>query len=92
MLVIAYNQALMIRDEEKEVIEGHPENEKTQAEHWKDIYSEPTGFQALIEDEERMDIIGQNGNDGLHYDSEPNEPLEENDPLRPTLKGGIKSK
>ena len=32
------------------------------------------------EDEERMDIIGQNGNDGLHYDEEPNEPLEENDP------------
>ena len=33
-----------------------------------DIYSEPTGFTALIEDDERMDIIGQNGNDGLHYE------------------------
>ena len=35
----------------------------------------------LIEDNERMDIIGQNGNDGLHYDIEPDvEPREENDP------------
>jgi hypothetical protein len=39
-----------------------------------------------------MDIIGQNGNDGLHYDiEEPDvEPREENDPQRPTLKGGVK--
>ena len=96
MLVIAYNQALMIRDKEKEVIEGHPEispegKEKTQTEHWKDIYSEPVGFQGLIEDEERMDIIGQNGNDGLHYDEEPNEPLDENNP-QPTARGGIRTK
>ncbi|MDB4343377.1 hypothetical protein OAA25_00705, partial [bacterium] len=77
MLVIAYNQALMLRNEEQDV--ASPEGkEKTQTEHWKDIYSEPVGFQGLIEDEERMDIIGQNGNDGLHYDEEPNEPLEEN--------------
>jgi len=84
VLVIAYNQALMIRDEEKEVIQGHREMDK------EDIYSEPTGFTALIEDDERMDIIGQNGNDGLHYDEEPNEPLEENDPGRPPLRGGVK--
>ena len=84
MLVIAYNQALMIRDEEKEVTQGHREMDK------EDIYSEPTGFTALIEDDERMDIIGQNGNDGLHYDEEPNEPLEENDPGRPPLRGGVK--
>ena len=44
-----------------------------------------------------MDIIGQNGNDGLHYeDVEPNEPLEENDPQTekfnpaPTKRGGVK--
>ena len=84
MLVIAYNQALMIRDEEKEVIQAYREMDK------EDIYSEPTGFTALIEDDERMDIIGQNGNDGLHYDEEPNEPLEENDPGRPPLRGGVK--
>jgi len=46
--------------------------------------------QEIVEDDERMDIIGQNGNDGLHYDEEPNEPLEENDPGRPPLRGGVK--
>ena len=36
------------------------------------------------EDNERMDIIGQNGNDGLHYEELKNrEPLEENDPNPP---------
>ena len=95
MLVIAYNQALMLRNEEQDV--ASPEGkEKTQTEHWKDIYSEPVGFQGLIEDEERMDIIGQNGNDGLHYDEEPNEPLEENytQPKKfntePSRRGGVK--
>ena len=43
-----------------------------------------------------MDIIGQNGNDGLHYDEEPNEPLEENytQPKKfntePSRRGGVK--
>jgi len=82
MLVIAYNQALMDRKKDEPV-----------------VISEPTGFtalQELEEDNERMDIIGQNGNDGLHYDEVdiPNEPLEENDPTptieKPTLKGGVK--
>ncbi len=73
MLVIAYNQALL---------QNKPK-EKTQDEHWKDIYSQPTftdeeDFSVeeeimLEEDNERMDIIGQNGNDGLHYDSEDDE-------------------
>ena len=58
MLVIAYNQALL---------QNKPK--KTQDEHWKDIYSQDT----LMEDNERMDIIGQNGNDGLHYDLEDDE-------------------
>ena len=58
MLVIAYNQALL---------QNKPK--KTQDEHWKDIYSQDT----LMEDNERMDIIGQNGNDGLHYDLEDEE-------------------
>ena len=98
MLVIAYNQALMDRNkqvrDDTSIIEkdaSTPVEEKTQAEHWKDIYSEPTGFTALIEDDERMDIIGQNGNDGLHYDEEPNEPLDENNP-QPTARGGIRTK
>jgi phage shock protein PspC (stress-responsive transcriptional regulator) len=73
MLVIAYNQALL---------QNKPK-EKTQDEHWKDIYSQPTftdeeDFSVeeeimLEEDNERMDIIGQNGNDGLHYDLEEDE-------------------
>ena len=82
MLVIAYNQALMDRKKDEPV-----------------VISEPTGFtalQELEEDNERMDIIGQNGNDGLHYDEVdiPNEPLEENDPKevnpQPTAKGGVR--
>ena len=73
MLVIAYNQALL---------QNKPK-EKTQNEHWKDIYSQPTFTDdedfsleeeiMLEEDNERMDIIGQNGNDGLHYDLEEDE-------------------
>jgi len=73
MLVIAYNQALLERKPK----------EKTQDEHWKDIYSQPTLIDdedfsveeeiMLEEDNERMDIIGQNGNDGLHYDLEDDE-------------------
>jgi hypothetical protein len=82
MFVIAYNQALMDRKKDEPV-----------------VISEPTGFtalQELEEDNERMDIIGQNGNDGLHYDEVdiPNEPLEENDPKevnpQPTAKGGVR--
>ena len=81
MLVIAYNQALLERKPKK----------KTQHDNWKDIYSQPT----LIEDDERMDIIGQNGNDGLHYELEESdvEPREENDPgPKKILKGGVKIK
>ena len=80
MLVIAYNQALLERKPK----------EKTQHENWQDIYSQPT----LIEDNERMDIIGQNGNDGLHYDVEPDiEPDDNNNPNpQPTARGGIRIK
>ena len=73
MLVIAYNQALLERKPK----------EKTQHENWKDVYSQPTftdeeDFSVeeeimFEEDNERMDIIGQNGNDGLHYDLEEDE-------------------
>ena len=90
MLVIAYNQALMDRKKDE------PEVESINIES----ASEQMGFTALQEmeeDNERMDIIGQNGNDGLHYDvsdqdliDDDVEPLEENDPQRPILKGGVK--
>jgi hypothetical protein len=93
MLVIAYNQALIDRSKEKQTLPDTPgtpgKEPASQHDNWKDIYSQPT----LIEDNERMDIIGQNGNDGLHYDEEPNEPLEENNPNpQPTAKGGIRTK
>ncbi len=94
MLVIAYNQALMDR------------NKKTLAlpvkdEEIRDVVSITNGgASAFEEDNERMDIIGQNGNDGLHYDiEEPDvEPREENDPQTkkfnptPTKRGGVKIK
>ena len=92
MLVIAYNQALIDRSKEKQTlpdIAGLPGNEPaSQHDNWKDIYSQPT----LIEDNERMDIIGQNGNDGLHYDIEPDiEPDDNNNPNpRPISRGGIR--
>jgi len=101
MLVIAYNQALIDRGKKPQTLPDTPDStpaeEKTQSEHWKDIYSQDT----LIEDDERMDIIGQNGNDGLHYEElkNPNEPREENDPTPvktpvkakpPTAKGGMR--
>ena len=100
MLVIAYNQALMnrtIRDEDEAPAGGSINIEsasaKTQDEHWRDIYSQDT---LIEEDNERMDIIGQNGNDGLHYDDV--EPSDDNNPNptilnpQPTAKGGIRTK
>jgi hypothetical protein len=77
MLVIAYNQALMERKKNEPV-----------------TISEPMGFTALqeeefVEDNERMDIIGQNGNDGLHYDDV--EPDDNNNPNpQPSARGGVK--
>ena len=95
MLVIAYNQALIDRSKEKQTL---PDTPGTPG-------NEPASQPILIEeDDERMDIIGQNGNDGLHYDITDQdliddsdvEPREENDPRPldndsiPTAKGGIK--
>ena len=65
MLVIAYNPVLLHNKPKK----------KTQHDNWKDIYSQPT----LIEDNERMDIIGQNGNDGLHYDVTDQDLIDDDD-------------
>ena len=35
------------------------------------LYNEPFDNPLIKEDNSRMDIIGQNGNEGLHYDNEP---------------------
>ena len=85
MLVIAYNQALIERNKQSQGVASI-------------IKKDASAFE---EDNERMDIIGQNGNDGLHYDlidDSDVEPREENDPrpynpdLTPTAKGGIETK
>ena len=60
MLVIAYNQALIDRSKDKQTL---PDTPGTPG-------NEPASQPILIEDNERMDIIGQNGNDGLHYEVE----------------------
>ena len=84
---------------------------KTQDEHWRDIYSQDTmiedeplnpnpygddDYATPQEDMERMDIIGQNGNDGLHYDDvEPSDDNNQNPTIlnpQPTAKGGIRTK
>ena len=84
----------------------------SQHDNWKDIYSQDTLIEEPInpnpygdddyatptpqEDMERMDIVGQNGNDGLHYDDV--EPSDDNNPNpkilnpQPTAKGGIRTK
>ena len=80
MLVIAYNQALIDRGKKTKTL---PDIVSAQREE-DPLNPNPYGdddFATPQEDTERMDIIGQNGNDGLHYDiEEPNEPREENDP------------
>jgi len=92
MLVIAYNQALIDRQKNKQTEQRHAKPSKIS--WWKKMWEMYDDKQPeLIEDDERMDIIGQNGNDGLHYDEVdiPNEPREENDPQpKRTLKGGVK--
>ena len=99
MLVIAYNQALIVRNknlesippEEKKISDG--EDYLITGENTPNLYGDDD-FATPTEDEERMDIIGQNGNDGLHYEEDiPNEPLEENDPTpikNIDRRGGIK--
>ena len=93
MLVIAYNQALIDRSKDKQTL---PDIVSAQREE-DPLNPNPYGdddFATPQEDTERMDIIGQNGNDGLHYDDV--EPREENDPRPldndsiPTAKGGVK--
>jgi len=80
-------------------------NKKRYDDNWDRIFGKkdeapnPYGdddFATPQEDEERMDIIGQNGNDGLHYYSDV-EPSDDNNPNpkilnpQPTAKGGIRT-
>jgi hypothetical protein len=83
MLVIAYNQALI--DRNKNRIDNPISNHKKSWWKFWEMYQDEEP--KLVENNERMDIIGQNGNDGLHYDDV--EPREENDP-RPPMKTGVR--
>ena len=59
MFVISYNVALENREDKKWPVYGEKKKE------------EPITLENV--DEERMDIIGQNGNDGLHYEELEND-------------------
>ena len=66
MFVISYNVALEHRDEDS----PRPVNKKKK---WWAVYGEKKKEEPIYteEDEQRMDIIGQNGNDGIHYEEDP---------------------
>lgn len=62
LLLISANKAFsIVRDNSEEV--------RNPIEDYKDHFRPPHPSDAYEEDDERMNIIGQNGNDGLHYDS-----------------------
>ena len=90
MLVIAYNQALM--DRTQKITHSPLAGSKWRKPWWKfwEMYQDKD--LEIVEDNERMDIIGQNGNDGLHYDIEPDiEPDDNNNPNpRPISRGGVR--
>ena len=67
MFVISYNVALEHRDEN----EIH--RPRVKKKRWWEVYGEKKKEEPIYteEDEERMDIIGQNGNDGIHYEENP---------------------
>ena len=72
MLVIAYNQALIDRGKKTKTL---PDIVSAQREE-DPLNPNPYGdddFATPQEDMERMDIIGQNGNDGIHYEEEKDE-------------------
>ena len=70
MFIISYNVALQHTDEEEEAEELYVNEKKKR---WWEVYGEKKKEELIYteEDEQRMDIIGQNGNDGIHYEEEP---------------------
>ena len=97
MLVVAFNQALILREEQVPTKEkdrektsnpnkswwkfwemyGEEKKEKTQDEHWRDIYNEPL-------DDEKTNVYGDDDYANPEITSEENS--------RPALKGGVKTK
>ena len=75
MFVISYNVALEDRkkylSDNSEISDGDGKTEKQK--RWWEVYGEKKKQNTPMyteEDEKRMDIIGQNGNDGVHYEEE----------------------
>ena len=68
MFIISYNVALQHTDDMKS---GSPGPKKKK--RWWEVYGEKKKEEPLYteENEERMNIIGQNGNDGIHYEEDP---------------------
>ena len=67
MFIISYNVAL-----EHDVVNKKPVVKKKK--RWWEVYGEKKKENTPMyteEDEQRMDIIGQNGNDGIHYEEDP---------------------
>ena len=66
MFIISYNVAL-----EHDVVNKKPVVKKKK--RWWEVYGEKKKEEPLYteENEERMNIIGQNGNDGIHYEEDP---------------------
>ena len=83
MFVISYNVALQHSDNTKSKHKKKKKNWEVYGEEKKEelIYTE--------EDEQRMDIIGQNGNDGIHYEEEVVKEVKEKATIRPG-KGAFK--
>ena len=78
MFVISYNVALEDRkkylSDNSEISDGDGKTEKQK--RWWEVYGEKKRQNTPMyteEDEKRMDIIGQNGNDGIHYEEDIDE-------------------
>ena len=81
MFVISYNVALEHRKKDEDDSEKPLDNDKN-------YDSDSENLEWTEENEQRMDIIGQNGNDGLHYEHENIETTED----KVISKGGLSGK
>ena len=86
MFVISYNVALQHTEEDEDEQAVVTEKKK----RWWEVYGEKKKEVPIYteEDEKRMDIVGQNGNDGIHYEEEPIE-LEANSEDLPDIENEI---
>ena len=87
MFVISYNVALQYSEEDEDEQVVVAEKKK----RWWEVYGEKKKEEPIIEKqkEQRMDIVGQNGNDGLHYEEEVVNEVKEESTTKPG-KGAFK--